>query len=191
MQNSHRIIQLALKNALAPKEVWLERSFPQISRIADVVLPSQKIIFEIQCSPISAQEVRARISDYKSAGYTVIWILHDLHFNRVTLTPAERLLRSHTHYFTNMNPFGYGEIYDQYAPILRGRRTKRTPRYPITLNHFISLKQIPRHFPKERRSWRYSFKGDLFHQPFQFEKQSPFRFYHILFQSLIEKISSR
>jgi len=189
MLNSHRTIQLALKKALAPQQVWLEKSFPQIRRVADVVWPAQKTIFEVQCSPICAKEVQARNRDYQKEGYTVIWILHDRHYNRAYLTPAERSLRSQTHYFTNINSFGHGEIYDQYAHIQWGRRVKRTPRYPITLNQLSHLKQIPRHFPKERRKWKYSFKGDLFHHPFQPIKPPPFRFYRLFFQLLLERTS--
>lgn len=188
MQNSHRIIQLAIKKALAPQEVWVEKNFPQIGRIADVAWPAQKIVFEIQYSPISAREVRERNHDYRKIGYTVIWILHERRFNRAYLTPAERLLRSQTHYFTNINSLGHGEIYDQYARTRWGRRIERTPQYPINLSQPSYLKQIPRHFPKERRKWKHTFEGDFFHQTFQPAKFSLLRFYRILFQLLLEKV---
>jgi len=187
MQNSHRTIQLALKKALAPQEVWLERSFPSIRRVADVVWPAQKTIFEVQYSPISAKEVQARNRDYQKMGYTVIWILHDRHFNRTYLTPAERCLRSQSHYFTNINAFGHGEIYDQYAHIQWGRRVKRTPRYPISIKELTHLKSIPRHFPVDRRKWTLSFGGDLFHQNYQPIKVPRLRLYRLLFQLVLEK----
>ena len=189
MQNSHRIIQLAFKKALAPQEVWLEKSFPQIRRVADVVWPAQKIIFEIQYSPITVREVQARNRDDRKIGYSVIWILHERRYNRAYLTPVERLLRSQTHYFTNINSLGYGEVYDQYSYIRLGRRVQKTPRFPIILNQLSHLKQIPRHFPKERRKWKHSFGGDLFHQTFEPIKASPFRFYRILFHLLLEKVT--
>ncbi|MCC5831626.1 MAG: hypothetical protein JJU12_01090 [Chlamydiales bacterium] len=189
MQNSHRFIQLAIKEALAPQEVWLEKSFPEIGRVADVVWPCRKIIFEIQYSPISAREVKERNRDYGRLGYTVIWILHERRYNRTYLTPAERFLRLQTHYFTNINSLGQGEIYDQYARVRRGRRVERTPCYPITLSHPSYLKQIPRHFPKERRKWKYSFEGDLFHQAFKPVKFSLLRLYRLLFQLLLEKVN--
>ena len=187
MQISHRTIQLALKKALAPQEVWLEKSFPQISRVADVVWPAKKIIFEVQCSPISAKEVQERNRDYQKVGYTVIWILHDRYFNRAYLTPVERFLHSYSHYFTNINTFGHGEIYDQYAHIRWGQRIKRTPHYPIAINQLTHLKQIPRHFPKERRKWKLSFGGDLFHQHYQPIKTPSLRLYRLFFHLLLER----
>ncbi len=190
MQNSHRAIQCALKKALAPELVWLEKSFPTINRVADVVWPAQNILFEVQCSPISPQEVEARINAYKQVGYTVIWILHDRRFNQRWETPAERFLRSHPHYFSTMNALGEGEIYDQYAHIRWGERIRRTPRYPITLPAPQHLKHIPRHYPKERRKWKIGFKGDLFQQPYQSLQYTPLGIYRILFQILLEKVCS-
>lgn len=186
MQNSHRTIQHFLKESLAPQEVWLEKSFPQIHRIADVVWPEQNIIFEVQYSPLSAREIQARNRDYEKVGYSVIWILHDRHYNREYLTPAERYLRHHSHFFTNINALGHGEIYDQHAYVRFGRRIKRTPRYPLNLNRCLSLKQIPRHFPKERRKWKFSFEGDLLHQEYQPLEQSPFFPYRALFHILLK-----
>ncbi len=187
MQISHRIIQLTLKKALTPQEVWLEHSFPHISRIADVVWPSQKIIFEVQCSPISAKEIQARNRDYQKMGYSVIWILHDRCFNRTRLNAAEHFLRSHSHYFTNINAFGHGEIYDQFAQIRLGRRVKRSPRYPIILSKLSRIEHVPHHFPKERKNWQFSFSNDFFHQASPQLTREPFRFYRTLFNLLLEK----
>lgn len=189
MQNSHRHIQLALKKALAPEEVWLERSFPQIGRIADCVWPGQKLIFEIQCSRVSPKEILARNRDYQKMGYSVIWILHDRHYNRPSLTLEERLLLPQTHYFTNINSLGSGEIYDQYSQIRWGKRVMRGPRYPIALSSVTLLKQIPRHLPKERRNWLFSFGNDFFHHPYQPIKRPFFPMYRLLFQSLLEKVT--
>lgn len=189
MQNSHRHIQLALKKALAPQEVWLERAFPQIGRIADCVWPNQKLIFEIQCSRVSPREILARNRDYQKIGYRVIWILHDRHYNRTFLTLEERILLTQTHYFTNINAFGTGEIYDQHSQIHLRRRVMRGPRYPIILSSIRDLKQIPRHFPKERKRWLYSFGNDFFHHPYQPIKRPLFPLYRLLFQSLLEKVT--
>lgn len=186
MQTSHKKVQLALKKALTPHEVWLEKNFPVIGRIADVVWPAQKLIFEVQCSSISVQEIEARCRDYEKIGFSVIWILHDCCFNRPYLSPAERFLRTKPHYFTNINAMGHGEIYDQYAFIRWGQRIKRTPRYPISPSQLILLKQIPRHLPKERRKWKLSFGGDLFHQEIPINMPR-FRLYRFLFQLLLEK----
>ncbi|MEM8728221.1 MAG: competence protein CoiA family protein, partial [Chlamydiota bacterium] len=81
----HQAVQRAIGTALP--QVILEKSFPEIHRIADVVYPPKKIIYEIQYSPITLKEVQQRNRDYATLGYTVIWILHDRHFNRKILSP--------------------------------------------------------------------------------------------------------
>ncbi|MCH9627744.1 MAG: hypothetical protein S4CHLAM2_13870 [Chlamydiales bacterium] len=190
MQNSHRAIQCALKKALAPDLVWLEKPFPSINRVADVVWPAQNIIFEVQCSSISPKEIEARLHAYKQIGYDLIWILHDRRFNQKRESPAERFLRSYPHYFCTMNALGEGEIYDQYAHTRWAERIRRTPRYPITLYAPQHLKHIPPHYPKERQKWKIGFQGDLFQQPFQPLKCTPISLYRILFQILLEKVCS-
>lgn len=187
MQISHRIIQQALKKALVPQTVWIEKHFPKINRIADVAWPDQKIIFEVQCSPITVKEIRQREQDYRQEGFTIVWILHDNCFNRPFVTSAERYLSTRPHYFTNLNPFGHGEIYDQYSFIRRGVRVRRTPRYPISIHQYILLKQVPRHFPKERKKWKFGFGGDLFQQNFQSHTFPLSRLYRHFLNHLLEK----
>lgn len=161
---THLNIQLALKQMLSPQEVLIEHPFPFIGRIADLVWPDQKLIFEVQVSPISAQEVRNRNADYRRAGYRVIWILHRRKFNRSRITPAELALRTSPHYFTTINAAGKGCFYDQHSTIRFKRRIKRSRPLPISFKHLlpIDLKQLPRQFPEERKQWGISFKGDLF-----------------------------
>ncbi len=53
----------------------MEVAFPQIQRIADVVWRKEKMIFEVQCSPISAWEVAQRTLGYYSIGWRVVWLL--------------------------------------------------------------------------------------------------------------------
>ena len=64
----HRAIQKTIKAHMP--QVILEKSFPEIHRIADVAFPSKKIVYEIQYSPISLKEVQKRNRDYTSLGYT-------------------------------------------------------------------------------------------------------------------------
>lgn len=164
---THLHIQHALQKMLAPERVLIEHRFPQIGRIADIVWPAQKLIFEVQISPISADEIRARNSDYRKAGYQVIWILHKGRFNRTRVTPAELALRGSPHYFTNINAFGKGFFYDQHATIYLKRRIKRSIPLPISFKRVfpVNMKQLPRQFPEERKKWGISFEGDLFHHP--------------------------
>lgn len=162
---THLHIQYALQKMLAPHEVWLEHRFPEIGRIADVVWPEKKLIFEVQVSPISAEEISARNRDYQKVGFHVIWILHDRQFNRSFLSSAESFLRSSNHYFTNINASGRGIFYDQYSHVRANRRLKRSLRYPVYFKKviFLKQKQFPSQFPSERKKWRFAFAGDLFH----------------------------
>lgn len=121
----HLNVQLFFLKVLPEGECVLEKRFPEINRIADVVWENKKLIFEVQCSPISSDEVDERNQDYKQIGYEVVWILHDKRFNQKRLTGAEHFLYSLPHYFTNMTEGGKGEIYDQFSLIDRGTRFNR------------------------------------------------------------------
>jgi competence protein CoiA len=184
---------------LAPEPILLEHRFPNIGRIADVFYPSRQIIFEVQVSPISIEEIRARNKDYASLGYDVIWILHDRQFNRVRATSAETFLATSPHYFTNINRFGKGFFYDQYSLIRFKRRLRRTPRFPVRFKRIYSLKdkQLPSQLPKERKKWSLSVEGDLFNRSFHWEQEKislhPLkffaRFYTFLLNLFLEKTS--
>lgn len=121
----HLNVQLFFLNLLPPGECFLERRFPEIGRIADVVWSEKKIVFEIQCSFISRQEVQERNRDYLSLDYEPVWILHDSRFNRDRLTGAEVFLYDRPHYFTDMNEKGEGMVYDRFSRIEKGRRIDR------------------------------------------------------------------
>lgn len=194
---THLNIQYALQKQLLPETIYLEHRFPEIGRIADLFWPAQKLIFEVQVSPISAAEVKARNRDYHQIGFQVVWILHDRQFNRTQLTAAEAHLRFSPHYFTDMNGFGKGIFYDQYAKIHLRRRVVRGFHHPVSFLQPtpVDLKQLPRHFPEERRRWKISFKGDLFHQEHNWDsalqtktfRLSLFSIYRFLINILLER----
>ncbi|QVL57801.1 MAG: hypothetical protein KFB93_01620 [Simkaniaceae bacterium] len=142
----HKAIQKAIKIILP--EVILEKSFPEICRIADIAYLQEKIIFEIQYSPITLLEVRKRNQDYASIGFTVIWILHDHTFNKKTLTPAELYLRKNLSYYTSITPYGHGFFYDQLEFFQGNQRVYKGK--PHTLKNFLpkSPTKIPRKLPK-------------------------------------------
>lgn len=93
--------------------VTLEKPFPEVGRIADAAWEEAKVIFEVQCSPILAEEVRARNEDYARCGYQVIWILHDQRYGQKKMTSAEHFLRKSPHYYTNIDANGVGTLYDK------------------------------------------------------------------------------
>lgn len=127
----HLHLQMHLHRHLPAGDCQLEYRMPAIGRIADVVWLSKKIVFEIQYSPISAEEVRQRNLDYQALGWTVVWILHDRRFNQMRLSAAEHLLRYLPHYFTNMNSQGEGIIYDQFDLMRQGMRCDKMDPLPI------------------------------------------------------------
>jgi competence protein CoiA len=136
----HIHIQNALIQSLPKGDCALEYRMPAINRIADVVWYSKKIVYEIQYSPITQEEVLKRNFDYKSLGWTVVWILHEKRFNHFRLTAAEACLRSSPYYFSNMNEEGEGMIYDQFDLTDKGLRYKKMAPLPVDLSepHHLS-----------------------------------------------------
>lgn len=160
----HLQTQLYFFHQLPKGECQLEHRFPEINRIADVVWTARKIVFEIQCSPISKEEVMARIRDYHSIGFHTIWILHDQRFNKWRQSAAENSLQNHPHYYTNINVDGKGSIYDQYSCTIDGIKKFFLPPLSIQIDDPLQ-NPLPFHLParilKERKSWLYAFTDDL------------------------------
>lgn len=149
----HIQAQLYILKALPQGDCHLEWRFPEIHRIADVVWPSEKLIFEIQCSPIRQEEIMARNADYARAGYEVVWILHDHRFNQKRLTAAEHWLFPLPHYFTNLSAKGIGIIYDQFSLFKQGYRHSLKP-LPIDIAQ-------PRYYKSDYKEHSLYFVGDL------------------------------
>lgn len=141
---THLQVQWYLFRLLNGEDVVLERRFPEISRIADVVWENQKLVFEVQCSPITKKEVEARNRDYGSIGYQVVWILHEKRFFRRQVSAAEVWLQEHPHYYTSFDSEGVGEIYDQLHLISHCIRHFSTPKTTVNLAspHVISKKLV-------------------------------------------------
>lgn len=131
---AHLQVQYFLEKMLLSEQCRLERHFPEIGRIADVAWEDEKIIFEVQCSSISKEEVESRNKDYQTLGYQVVWILHDKRFNRWKVSAAEMFLRTSPYYYTNMDSLGNGEIYDQIDTIQGGVRRTYKKLFNVQLN---------------------------------------------------------
>lgn len=170
----HLQVQWWIQSQLPKEECLLEKPFPAINRIADVSWESKKIIFEVQCSGISAEEIANRNQDYGQLGYQVIWILHDKKYNKYRQTQAEAFLRNLPHYFTNIDIDGNGTVYDQLDNVRHAIRFERLGRYPVNiseprLQQAAFLRQeaatapIPEHLSKKMAHPIY-FKGDLIDQ---------------------------
>ncbi len=143
----------------------LERRFPEIARIADVCWEEEKLVFEVQFSPITAKEVRDRNRDYASVGYSVVWLLHTRKFARWRITAAEWILRDQPYYYTNLNLDGRGLIYDQFDTITFGRRHDIVRPFPVNLTQVRRYKGEVEGVPNEiaRRMTRrmLGFGGDI------------------------------
>lgn len=131
----HLNVQLFFLSTLPKGECALEKRFPEINRIADVVWMDKKIVFEIQCSPISRAEVSERSQDYQRLGYETVWVLHDKRFNQKRMSSAEDFLQNRLHYFTNINAEGKGILYDQFSQVNKGCRVSRLDPLPIEVAH--------------------------------------------------------
>jgi competence protein CoiA len=154
---NHLQLQLFLCSKLSGSQ--MERSFPEIGRIADVAWEERKIIFEIQCSPISLKEAEERCADYGRLGYSVVWLLHDARFNRAKMSAAEVFLRGGVSYFTNFDKQGKGEIYDQFDLCRAARRRIKGPPLSIDLSRPLK-KEFTNPLPF-RPTWPLFFEGDL------------------------------
>lgn len=158
------------------EECSLEHPFPEIGRIADCVCHHQKIVFEIQCSPIRQEEVAQRNADYASAGYRVVWILHDKRFNQRRLSAAEHWLQDHPHYFTNINTDGEGHIYDQFDFAMRGMRTYKLPPVTIDIGQLCTEHvNVVEPLKSRANAWKMSFQGDWLQRSLEEESQQMIR----------------
>lgn len=119
---NHLQVQLFLQKALPQGEATLEYRFSEVNRIADVVWLPKKVVFEVQCSPLSKEEMLKRMEDYGKCGYQVIWILHDKRYNQWRVSALEKALNGLPYYFTNIDSRGNGFIYDQWEHIEKGIR---------------------------------------------------------------------
>lgn len=160
----HLQTQLRLKKIFP--DAHMEHYFPEVNRFADVVVPSKKLIFEVQCSPISLFEVRARQKAYARTGYLLVWILHEKNFNKRRLSDSERHLRKFPSYYTNIDPRGKGWIYDQLELISDVKRFYIGKKCPIHLTqHYYFKKDMFQKSPKSLtdriENWPVFFSGDL------------------------------
>jgi competence protein CoiA len=134
-----------LKSLFPEGEITLERRFPDKNRIADAVWERHKIIFEIQCSSISEEEVKMRCFDYEDLGYQIVWILHDRKFNKRKVSAAELYLRSRTSFFITPTL----QIYDQVDVLAGAIRLRRVKELFIDLRHPL-LQTKPLQFAGDR-----------------------------------------
>lgn len=179
---THLAVQHVLQTLFGTHLCTLELPMAKIGRIADCAIPDLRLVFEIQCSPLSPQEALQRTADYAALNWQVVWILHDQLYNRLRVTKLERALHPIPHYYTNIiatdidgtadSPSGIrrtyrgrGIIYDQIAIIRNHLRIFRSAPLSIdpTKPHASPFyKQFLSQQARFRAShWPLYFTGDL------------------------------
>ncbi len=157
----HLEVQRFIERSIGKGRSKLEHRFSEIDRIADVVWEERRLVFEVQCSPITAAEVKERCRDYASLGYEVVWIFHQRQFNRRRVSAAEMVVRHHPYYFTDMDATGRGGIYSQYDRVVEGWRSERFNPLAVDVSQPSYYKDNRSHVLLSQRSSSLYFAGDL------------------------------
>ncbi len=148
---SHIAIQCAIQRAIGSGNCLMELPFKEIGRIADLAWESAKIVIEVQCSPISVEEVRGRISDYESLGWQVVWVLLEKTF--FYSGPVTNYLQDRCHYYAEVDA-SICRIYDR----VPGRR------FFVDLATLRSREVLAGPFRYPRLAWQLSAVGDVLWQ---------------------------
>lgn len=166
----HLVLQYQIQALFAQGEIILEKPFLSIGRVADACLERWKLIFEIQCSPILRKETEARIQDYGSLGYTVVWLLDDRLFNRKSISSVETFLRTYPCYFIRYQRQNLSFFYDQFEILQGQKRLKKGICLPIFLGRPRILPkksleiELPEQILKRFTNSHFFFEGDLCHK---------------------------
>ncbi|MDE3045041.1 MAG: hypothetical protein KGJ02_00120 [Verrucomicrobiota bacterium] len=167
----HLLAQLALQKILPAAQTILEKPFPEILRVADVVWEPYKLIFEIQCSLLTPHEAKQRMRDYQKVGYQIVWILDDRVFNRRILRPAEKLIRQTPCYYATLRKQMFPIFYDQFEIFHNERRIRRGQCFKVELKFPGRLpvftweeKRWPRQIIQKTALTNLFFHGDLIHK---------------------------
>lgn len=169
----HLILQLQIQKILADETALIEHRLPSIHRIGDLIWEKERIVFEIQCSPISISEAQSRMTDYGKIGYRIVWLLDDRIFNRRFVRPVEQFLRSQSCYFFTFNRSVLSYFYDQMEIVIKNKRLRKGAPLWIDLAkpYAKPFLEWPHNLPnqiQERivRIDRY-FRGDIIYRMFQ------------------------
>lgn len=161
----HKQIQLRLVSIIGSECLKMEQRMPSIGRIADLVWEEKRLVFEVQCSPMSLAEAKKRTSDYALIGYDVIWLLDNRRFGRRRQTKSERWLRANgAKYFVLSNSIFY--LYDSLDSFVGPLRVHSSYLGSIDIkNPYLRIHThvdtVPRKLHKRWYQTRHLFPGDL------------------------------
>lgn len=158
----HLKVQQRILQALPLDEAKMEVRFPEIGRIADVAWESERIVFEVQCAAMTAEEALARTVDYESVGWKVIWVLHDARYLQRFQTSLEMALVGVSHYYTNIDQRGSGEIYDCLNVWEEGRLLASSPLREVYFRkeEMLEGKNVPNILRYRMREWKVRLAND-------------------------------
>jgi competence protein CoiA len=166
----HLLLQLQIQKLLPKGKALMEQPIPSINRVSDLLWEEKKIAFEIQCSTLLEAEAEARMREYKSAGYDVVWILDDRVFNKRLLRPAEEFLRRRLCFFASFNRMALSLFYDQFEIFQRHQRVKKGTRITIDLQNVYTPSQpkwppqLPLQIERRIENCSRFFARDLLHR---------------------------
>lgn len=146
----HLQTQRYIQSLYGKEQALLEVQRSEIERIADVLVEKEKLVFEIQCSYMSDEELRKRNEDWAALGYYVVWILHDHRYGKRKKSSIERSLLSRPHYFTNIDKDQRGIIYDKYQD--------QSLKFSVDVSVVYRERSVS---SKLRIDWPLHFKGDM------------------------------
>lgn len=162
---THLNVQRQIESQLPKGECVLEKIFPEIHRIADLYWEKERLVFEVQCSPMSKEEMLERTKNYRSIGCEIVWILHERNYNRYRMSALERSIASIPHYFSDMSPGGDGIIYDQWSLAKNGFRTQSLPKMEVKfakpMRDPLAESAPSAFFQLRMKEWPLYFDGDL------------------------------
>lgn len=159
----HLRVQHRLLNALPVGEAKMEVRFPEIGRIADVAWEKERIIFEVQCAQMSPEEAWARTYDYAALGWQVVWILHDGRYLQNVQSALESGLLTIPHYYTNIDRWGRGMVYDRLNVWEEGRLIAASePREVVLERKVIERGSAPSYLKHRAEHWKTRLAADYF-----------------------------
>ena len=165
----HLVAQLYIRSLLPPGESVIEKPFFELLRVADVIWEPKKIVYEIQCSPLTPYEAEKRRDDYRRVGYQLVWILDDRYYNKRHVKPAEAQIRTSPCYYATLRSHPAPRFYDQFEVIAEETRIHRGHRLSVQLAspcpiplHPLEEEEVPKQILN--RSKDLFFKGDLLYR---------------------------
>jgi competence protein CoiA len=152
----HLQTQLYFQKMIGEENCFLEFPRKEIGRIADILWEKEKIVFEVQCSYILAEEIAQRNRDWLLLGYRVVWILHLRRYGKTKQSEAEKYLEGKPHYYTDMDQNQLGDVFDQEFFYLKGYLLHKTAPSKIEVASIFRDKKSA-----FRPLWPFYFKGDF------------------------------